>query len=103
MLSKLHLKRSVAAHVLKSRTALGMTQRELASQVGASLRRIQKIEAGIEMPSLLLAVRIMICLDIDVAAMIDELTQELWPEQLTLPDNVILFPVPDDPHIRGRR
>lgn len=104
MLSKLQLKHIFAAHIASGRTALGLTQRELADLAHTSFRRIQKVESCTELPSFLLAVRLIILLGIDANAMIDSLAQEpIMDEQPLLPDNVIPFPTSNNaPHIQNK-
>lgn len=104
MLSKSQLKHIFAAHIASSRTALGLTQRELADLAHTSFRRIQKVESCTELPSFLLAVRLIILLGIDANAMIDSLAQEpIMDEQPLLPDNVIPFPTSNNaPHIQNK-
>ena len=104
MLSKSQLKHIFAAHIASGRTALGLTQQELADLAHTSFRRIQKVESCAELPSFLLAVRLIILLGIDANAMIDSLAQEpIMDEQPILPDNVIPFPTSNNaPHIQNK-
>lgn len=105
MLSKSRLKHVFATHVVNSRNILGLTQQELAELAHTSLRRIQKIENGADLPSTSLAVKLIILLGMDANAIIDELAQEqIEDEQMALPDNVIPFPVPNSTHhIQNKR
>lgn len=105
MLSKSRLKHVFATHVANSRSILGLTQQDLADLANTSLRRIQKIENGADLPSISLAVKLIILLGMDANAIIDALAQEqIEDEQMDLPDNVIPFPVPNSTHhIQNKR
>ena len=77
MMQRTQFKQLFSSKVVEHRTKLGMSQLELAGQMDISVGRIQMIEAGVALPNLLLALRLIAFLGIDANAMIHELEQGL--------------------------
>lgn len=76
MITKTRLKIVFSAYILHNRKQFRLTQQELADNVSTSLRWIQKVESGTKLPGFFLAVRLIIFLDIDANALINDLTTD---------------------------
>jgi len=82
-MDKTTLRLIFSKHIYINRARCQLTQAQLANAVGTSLGWIQKIKSGRKLPGFFLAVKLVIVLEIDMNAILEELLEHSGPQVTT--------------------